>query len=40
MHVVRTVQLEIDISKIPWVATEYNLDTLCIRQKFFLDIDT
>ena len=40
MHVVRTVQLEIDISKIPWVATEYNLDTPCIRQKFFLDIDT
>ena len=34
------VQLEIDNSKIPWEATEYNLDTLCIRQKFFLDIDT
>ena len=34
------VQLEIDNSKIPWVATEHNLDTLCIRQKFFLDIDT
>ena len=29
-----------DTSKIPWVATEYNLDILCIWQEFFLDIDT
>ena len=29
-----SVQLEIDISKIPWVATEYNRDTtLCIQPK-------